>query len=95
VLANFGVYAKAMIPMGTWIGPYEGKLTIPFAYEGPGDQLWEVSGNIWTAWMSTHSTRMQVDHTNDIHITKYCTFKLLSIENLCHEFFSMKGCHDR
>ena len=41
--ATFGVYAKVMIPLGTWIGPYEGKVSVPQAEEDQDDQLWEVT----------------------------------------------------
>jgi len=46
----YGVYARQCIPIGTWIGPYEG-VKIPveeglkMASQGDASFLWEVSLN--------------------------------------------------
>ena len=46
-LAGYGVYARHYIPIGTWIGPYEGKKIpvedgLKMASQGDASFLWEV-----------------------------------------------------
>ena len=50
-LAGFGVFARHFIPLGTWIGPYEGhKISVEEGINRPQQQnfMWEVNpSTIW------------------------------------------------
>ena len=54
-LAGFGVFARHFIPLGTWIGPYEGlKISIEEGVSRPQQQnfMWEVRGKQFQSSLS-------------------------------------------
>ena len=68
-MSGYGVFARLFIPLGTWIGPYEGKKIsvedgMKMVGKGEGNFLWEV---ILFLFFSSRDSKFLVHYNSPIN----------------------------